>query len=141
MPGEVTVRDPADARWPVSIKGVVVADGHVLLLLNERDEWELPGGRLEPGETPEACVEREIDEETGLRVTAARLVDAWVYPVRPDRSVLIVTYRCQDLDLADGRVPPLRTSGEHRAARWVPLDACHTNPMPAGYLRSIRAST
>lgn len=34
-------------EYPVSIKGVVVRDGRVLLLKNERDEWELPGGRIE----------------------------------------------------------------------------------------------
>jgi hypothetical protein len=37
--------------YPVSIKGVVVRDDRVLLLKNERDEWELPGRRIEPGET------------------------------------------------------------------------------------------
>src|ERR1022692_1378934 len=47
---------------PVSIKGVIVRDGRVLLLKNERDEWELPGGRIEPGETPEECLAREIAE-------------------------------------------------------------------------------
>jgi hypothetical protein len=32
----------------VSVKGVIVRAGRVLLLKNERDEWELPGGRIEP---------------------------------------------------------------------------------------------
>jgi len=36
--------------FPVSVKGVVVRDGRVLLLRNERDEWELPGGKLDLGE-------------------------------------------------------------------------------------------
>jgi ADP-ribose pyrophosphatase YjhB (NUDIX family) len=36
--------------FPVSVKGVVVQGGKVLLLRNERDEWELPGGKLEVGE-------------------------------------------------------------------------------------------
>jgi len=46
--------------YPISVKGVVVRAGKVLLLKNERDEWELPGGRLEAGETPEQCVARDI---------------------------------------------------------------------------------
>lgn len=136
-PESQTPGRPSDARWPVSIKGVVTASGRVLLLLNERDEWELPGGRLEPGESPPGCVEREIREETGLTVTATGVVDTWVYPVRQDRSVLIVTYRCDDLTV----VPALRVSDEHRTARWVPLEICDTYPMPAGYLRSILACT
>jgi 8-oxo-dGTP pyrophosphatase MutT (NUDIX family) len=45
--------------YPVSVKGVVVRDDRVLLLRNERDEWELPGGKLELGEEPPACVARE----------------------------------------------------------------------------------
>jgi ADP-ribose pyrophosphatase YjhB (NUDIX family) len=39
-------------RFPVSVKGVVAQAEKFLLLKNERDEWELPGGKLELGETP-----------------------------------------------------------------------------------------
>jgi ADP-ribose pyrophosphatase YjhB (NUDIX family) len=46
--------------YPVSVKGVTARDGRILLLRNDRGEWELPGGRLETGETPEQCVVREI---------------------------------------------------------------------------------
>jgi 8-oxo-dGTP pyrophosphatase MutT (NUDIX family) len=38
--------------YPVSVKGVAVSDGLVLLLRDERDEWDLPGGKLELGEGP-----------------------------------------------------------------------------------------
>ena len=38
--------------FPVSVKGVAIQDGKVLLLENERNEWELPGGKLEVGEDP-----------------------------------------------------------------------------------------
>lgn len=126
-----------DIRWPVSIKGVVTAGRHVLLVLNDRDEWELPGGRLEPGESPEQCAQREIQEETGLTVTIDKIIDSWVYPVLPGREVLIVTYRCLDL----GEIPAVTISDEHHASRWVPLDECPSYTMPAGYLRSIQAST
>jgi hypothetical protein len=48
--------------FPVSVKGVVLTASGVVLLRNERDEWELPGGKLEPGESPAACLVREIEE-------------------------------------------------------------------------------
>ena len=63
--------------FPVSVKGVAVQDGRVLLLENERAEWELPGGKLEIGEDPPACVVREICEEAGWQVTAGPVLDCW----------------------------------------------------------------
>src|SRR5579859_3599473 len=63
--------------FPVSVKGVAVQDGKVLLLENERNEWELPGGKLELGEDPPGCVVREIIEETGWQVSAGPLLDCW----------------------------------------------------------------
>ena len=61
-------------NFPVSIKGVLVEAGRVVLLENERDEWELPGGRLEPGEAPETCLVREFAEELCAVVEVAHAV-------------------------------------------------------------------
>lgn len=67
--------DGAKYVFAVSVKGVAVQDGKVLLLENERIEWELPGGKLERGEDPIDCVVREISEETSWDVTAGPLLD------------------------------------------------------------------
>ncbi len=73
---------PGQGRaFPISVKGVVVLDGLVLLLRNERDEWELPGGKLELGEDPERCVAREIAEEVGWQRSMGSL-RAWSTPGR-----------------------------------------------------------
>jgi 8-oxo-dGTP pyrophosphatase MutT (NUDIX family) len=119
--------------FPVSIKGVCVQDGQVLLLRNERDEWELPGGKLELGEDPADCVAREITEETGWSVSVGQILDSWQYHIRDRVDVLIITYGCHVLDHA-----PIQVSHEHKEARLFPLDEIDSQPMPEGYRRSIR---
>ena len=64
----------------VACVGAVVHDaaGRLLLIQRGREpsrgSWSLPGGRVEPGETPAEAVEREVLEETGLRVQAGAVV-------------------------------------------------------------------
>ena len=120
--------------FPVSIKGVVVRDGRVLLLKNERDEWELPGGKLEIGEDPESCVAREITEEIGWKVTTGPILDAWLYHIwQADRHVLIVTYGCY----VAADAPPPVLSDEHRKIGLFTESEVPGLTMPDGYKRSV----
>ncbi|MEU8804765.1 NUDIX hydrolase [Spirillospora sp. NPDC048819] len=125
--------------WPVSVKGVAVGNGgRVALLKNERDEWELPGGRLEPSDTsPEAAVEREIQEETGWTVKAGPLLDVWIYQplpqTLPERRVVIVTYGCTVLT---PDVEPV-VSHEHKQLGLFTAEEIPGLHMPNGYRRSI----
>ena len=119
-------------RFPVSVKGIVVRAGDVVLVKNRRDEWELPGGKLELGEAPEACVAREIEEELGLAVEPVALVDAWVYSIAADTHVLIVTYGCAE---RERRMAIL--SDEHTQLAWIALTNVQGLRMPDGYKRSI----
>ena len=91
--------DNCSPRFPVSVKGVLLRDGHVVLVGNSRGEWELPGGKLEPGETPEDCVAREIAEELDVRVSVGPLLDAWVYHIADGVDVLVLAYGCAATDL------------------------------------------
>ena len=62
----------------VAAAAMVDADGRVLICQRPEGKqlaglWEFPGGKVEPGETPEACLIRELDEELGVVVTHACL--------------------------------------------------------------------
>ena len=120
--------------FPVSVKGVLVRDGRVLLLKNEREEWELPGGKLELGEEPQVCVAREITEETGLAVVAGPILDSWQYHIGEGRDVLIVTYGCHP----DGTESP-RLSSEHKEIGFFTEAEVAGLNMPAGYKHSIHS--
>ena len=103
------------------------------MLENERRQWELPGGRLEPGEDPPACLIREVKEELGVEVIIDKILDSWVYEVLPGRQVLIVTYGVRNGDYRD-----MRVSDEHRRFGLFTLGELEQLPMAAGYRRSVR---
>jgi 8-oxo-dGTP pyrophosphatase MutT (NUDIX family) len=119
-------------QFPVSIKGVVFIEGRVVLLLNERDEWELPGGRLEAGEDPTVCLAREMSEELAIDVTAEAILDCWRYDLLGKAEVVIVAYGCR----AVGGTA-VRVSAEHKAVGLFRLDELEALNMPEGYRRSI----
>ncbi len=133
--------------WPVSVKGVALdSQNRVLLLKNERDEWELPGGRLEIGSqdgtvpsdaSPESALEREIQEETGWEVKAGPLIDGgvWIYEPIPGRKVLIVTYGCAVLTL--DQIPVV--SHEHKRLGMFTAVEVPTLNMPEGYKQAVAA--
>jgi 8-oxo-dGTP pyrophosphatase MutT (NUDIX family) len=127
-------RDNEARQFPVSVKGVVIRNGKVVLLRNERDEWELPGGKLELSESPERCLGRELEEELGLAIEPESILDSWLYTIVPGVHVLVVTYGCLESSLAEAVL-----SDEHKELRWFPLAEIDSLEMPEGYKASIRS--
>jgi 8-oxo-dGTP pyrophosphatase MutT (NUDIX family) len=120
------------ALFPVSVKAVIVRRGKVLLLRNERDEWELPGGKLELGEDPPERLRQEIAEECGWEAKIGPILDAWQYHIRDGVDVLIVTYGAE-VNTDD---PPV-LSHEHRQVGLFAEHEVADLHMPDGYKRSI----
>jgi 8-oxo-dGTP pyrophosphatase MutT (NUDIX family) len=129
---DIPATDYRAHAFPVSVKGVAVQGGRVLLLENERAEWELPGGKLELGEDPVDCVVREISEEAGWQVTAGPLLDCWQYHIRPGSDVVIVTYGC----FVHSTDPPVISNEHKRIGRFLPGQVPDL-VMPEGYKRSV----
>ncbi|CAJ0792212.1 NUDIX hydrolase [Ralstonia holmesii] len=120
---------------PISIKGVLHAPtGEIVLLLNEREEWELPGGRIELGESPVECLAREIAEELNLQVEVRSPIDTYLFEVVPGKHVFIATYACALV----GPFEPI-VSQEHKRLGLFAPDALPVN-LPKGYRASISAT-
>jgi len=129
----MSAADGATVRFPVSVKGILVRDGRVVLMRNPRDEWELPGGKLEADETPEGCVAREIAEELGLAVAVGPLIDIWVYRIAPGVEVLVVAYACEP-----DAWPARLESPEGSEVGLFGADEIDGLPLPDGYRRAVR---
>jgi 8-oxo-dGTP diphosphatase len=95
--------------------GVVVRDGSVLLVHRARyDDWSLPKGKLEPGETWEAAALREVHEETGVRGLLGEFLGESHYTVKGTPK----TVRWWRMSTDDEAVP----SNEVDAVRWVAVE-------------------
>jgi 8-oxo-dGTP pyrophosphatase MutT (NUDIX family) len=122
--------------FPVSVKGIVICEERYVLLKNERNEWELPGGKLEPGEQPQETVVREIEEELSIAVHSPIIVDSWLYEVSQagrSQQVLIVTYSVE----TEAGVADCILSHEHKELAFFSSDQIEGLRMPAGYKQSI----
>jgi ADP-ribose pyrophosphatase len=94
------IRHPGAAAVVPLLDDPKAADPRILLLhqfrhATEGSIWEIPAGRLEPGETPEVCARRELAEETGMQASRlSRLTTIYTTPGFTDERI--------HLFLADG---------------------------------------
>lgn len=115
-------------------QGAILRDAHILLIsYTERQSghfyWAMPGGGIEPGESAEECVRREMKEETCLEVRVERLLFSdESEPGGPYQR--IDTYLCALVsgEAAPGYEPESESASLYRigAVRWVDLRCSET---------------
>ena len=76
-----------------------------------KDGWEFPGGKVEPGESPEDALRREIREEMEMEITVGDLIDTIEY----DYPTFHLSMKCFACTIAGGSPHLL----EHEAAKWL----------------------
>lgn len=79
-------------------------------------KWEFPGGKVEEGESPEACLVREIQEELGVRVEVIEQLPSNVHTYPGSKAIELIPFRCR---ISGGQIQ----LKEHRQIRWLKREA------------------
>ena len=104
-------------RKQIQVVAAIIHDAEGRIFATQRgygewkDYWEFPGGKMEPSESPEEALRREIWEELVTRIAVERLVETveWDYPR------FHLTMHCYLCRVESGRLE----LKEHEAARWL----------------------
>jgi 8-oxo-dGTP diphosphatase len=120
----------------IRVAGLLVHEEHVLLVRHRaHDFWLLPGGRLDDGESLHDCVERELREETGIRVLPQGPVFLGDF-LSGKKHIVDVIFRVSLKDTEAG-LPRIRVGSDAGLAdaRWFALnDVPEVGPPPLGDL-------
>ena len=114
------------------VKGIVRKNGKVLVLVKPNGMLDLPGGRVEIGETVKSALQREIKEETGLKVEIHDPIEQWSFYKAPDQLIKGITYECAYLE---GKV---KLCHEHKNYFWAAIDRLKLLNFNRNFLRYLK---
>ena len=116
------------------VKAVVRKDDRFLVLVKPDGTFDLPGGRVEVGETNECALHREIDEETGLKVKIQWPIGKWSFFKNPNLLIKGITFTCTYLG---GKV---KLCAEHKHYFWAGIDKINQFKFKREILKNFRYS-
>jgi 8-oxo-dGTP diphosphatase len=103
-----------------ALKAIVLKNDKILILKRSvrencfSSQWDIPGGRINFGETPEEALKREVKEETGLSIKVLKPVRTWTFfKNKKNTQVIGLTMLCR---YKSGKV---KLSKEHKDFRWI----------------------
>ena len=113
------------------VKGIVRKNDHMLVLVKQNGTLDLPGGRVENGESVKSALQREINEETRLKVEIRDSVGEWSFYKTADQLIKGITLECVYLD---GKV---ELCSEHKRYFWAPIESIKHLNFDRNFLRNL----
>ena len=114
------------------VKGIVRKNDDFLVLVKQDGTLDLPGGRIENGEAIKFALQREINEETGLKVEIHDSVEKWSFYKTPGQLIKGITFECAYLG---GKV---KLCEEHKRYFWAAIDSMNRLIFNRNFLRNIK---
>jgi 8-oxo-dGTP diphosphatase len=116
----------------IAVKAFIVNNNEELLLVKRRasdphtpEAWEIPGGRLTPGEEPREGLKREAREETNIDIEIVNVLYAHHFTRDDGQKITMLSFLCRPKSFA------VRLSEEHTKFAWVPLEKSLASLHPA----------
>ena len=107
----------------IEVVAGIIKDGYKIFATQRgygdfKDGWEFPGGKMEPGETCEQALARELKEELAIDVNVGKFLCTVDY----DYSTFHLTMHCFYCSVVGGELTLL----EHEAAKWLKMTELHS---------------
>ena len=120
----------------ISIKGIFRRGDKFLVLYEANKWWELPGGKLELGESLDECFAREIGEELGWQnVKISKFVHAFVHHSKLYKTQYVIL--CVAAEPSEEEI---KLSDEHEEYRWLTIDEIEKLDVFGDFLAAIKKS-
>ena len=125
----------------VGVGAIVIEDGKVLMIKRaappNKNLWAIPGGRLELGETLQEGAEREIFEETNIRIRAGKPIYTFDLLERDKKGNVYFHFVVVDLE-AEYLEGDINAASDALDVRWVTLEECQILPVSKNTLTMLK---
>ncbi len=109
-------------NFRLAAKAFIVENGKLFMMKRRANDphkpgaWDIPGGRLEPGESPFEGVKREAVEEIGCNIEVVMPIDVQHFTRDDDQRITLIMFVCKLVD------KEIKLSPEHQEYTWLDLE-------------------